>query len=216
MRLGLWSLRGSCRVLPRSFSLNNYICLLVPFNWLFSMGESGIRADCCAILRDIGSGPNGISEMVDHIFHCVSALRQQLGESDQDYNRFGGDLDAARAIVAALTSDAGKVLREMICGSNVNISCPAHGPLETVHVGSVRHKQIFENDLKMMASSKLVCRNCSRDGISQDILFNFCSTCKYIRCLFCVKQNPIRWKTVINMICASPEVAQLKYPGERS
>lgn len=161
----------------------------------------------------LAKGPAAPIEMVDHIFECIAALRGSL--STPTIGVVPDEARLAESVVAALTADVSKLFRETTCGPHPAVSCPAHGPLEVVKVGSKRHSEVLDVDFKVGGRSGIVCRYCQRESVLYDLKFNYCSKCKYVRCMFCVPRGVVYWRTLRRLLEANPASAGTVFPGSR-
>lgn len=151
-------------------------------------------------------------DIVDHIFESIAALRASVRRGKE---ATADDIILAETVVQTLTADVSKLFRNTTCASYPPVFCTAHGELEVMQAGSERHSEVLDKDFKVGGSLGIICRHCSRESVLYDVKFNFCSTCKYVRCMFCVPRKAIHWKTLRYLLEANPDSAGTLFPGSR-
>ena len=149
-------------------------------------------------------------QIVDHIFECIAQLRAAVKSDAVDAHEayLGGE------VVNTLTADVSNLFRDTACGTYPPVNCPAHGELEVVTVLSLRHKELLDTVFRGGASG-IICRHCQRESVLYDLKFNYCNTCRYLRCMFCVPRGAMHWKTLRCLLEANPKSAGTLFPGSR-
>ena len=179
-------------------------------------------------INDIEMKKSAASDLVNHIFKSLKALRElsQCGMSSYHSDLVLSTLTAGASNLAKgiyvvverlliITSCDNTEMVSSTDGFN-HILCPAHGKMEIVHFGSDRHAHLLDHVYKIRIQKKYVsCRQCERLSLSHDLNFFHCPTCHYTRCIFCTPCSSIPWDTVKALLEACPSACEHVYPGGR-